>query len=199
MSRIICDAYYKEKKLFGDNVQDEFNQRISAVNQMYGWLYEKGILEKVCFEFHVFSNGVCFAFDTKDLEPYREEMAKSGFLGSVVAIRHIFDEPYSPCHYSGVIQPGWTMATYRDVDGIVDRSWECDLIKGLNTETIYAINKVKEERGIREAVKSLFSCYVWPEPEKKRSVDEQIHHAENKSLNRPADNAPNHCQPEQGR
>lgn len=167
MTRIICDVYQKEdKQLWGDNPNDIFNQKIMAVNNMYGWLQDAGILEKVSFEFHEQPKCICFAFDAKDLEPYRDEMEDSGVRGSALAIQHIFDEAYTPCRYSGAIQLGWSMFSYRDVDGCVGRSWECDLIKGLNTKAIYDVRDVQTEKGVKEAVKKLFSYYIWPETEK---------------------------------
>ena len=38
MERIICDMYFKkEKARLGADANSEFNQRITAVNNMYGW------------------------------------------------------------------------------------------------------------------------------------------------------------------
>ena len=98
MLRIISDAYVKEnKRIWGTDPTTEFNQKILAVNNMYGWLYNQGLLEKVCFEFKDYSDGVEFALDVKDLEPYRSEMEACGVDGATLAVRHIFDEPYTPC------------------------------------------------------------------------------------------------------
>lgn len=172
MTRIICDVYQKEDKhLWGDNPNDTFNQKIMAVNNMYGWLYDTGILENISFEFHEQPKCICFAFDAKDLEPYRERMENSRIDGSQLAVKHIFDETYTPCNYSGAIQLGWSMFSYRDVDGCVGRSWECDLIKGLNNKAIYDIQDIQTGQGVKAAVQKLFSYYIWPETEKSNIRD----------------------------
>ncbi len=175
MIRIICDTYTKgDKHLWGDNPHDEFNQRIDAVNRMYGWLYEKGILNDVSFEFKDYEDAVYFAVDAKDLEPYRKEMEAAQIEGAALATRHIFDQDYTPCTYSGAIELGWTMMSYRDVDGCVGRSWECGLVKGLNTEGIYTVAKVRDEYGPKAAVKALFAQFDWdltlPEQERYRDA-----------------------------
>lgn len=162
MARIICDIYIKkDKKIWGDDIQDEFNQRILAVNNMYGWLYEKGILEKASFEFKDYEEASYFALDAKDLLLYRSEMEKSGVTGAALATRHIFDEPYTPCSYSGAIELSWTMSSYRSVDGCVDRSWECGLVKNLDTTGIYDVAEVRDAQGVRAAVHALFSQFNW--------------------------------------
>lgn len=173
MDRIICDIYRKDApSLWGDDPNTPLNQKIIAVNNMFGWLYDTGLLRQVSFEFKETPNAVCFAFDAKDLHPHRAEMEASGIDGAAVAVHNIFDENYSPCAYSGVIQVSWPMSTYRDVDGCVGRSWECTLIQGLNTKAIYAVNDIREGEGVKAAVTSLFSHYIWPEPEVDRSVVE---------------------------
>ena len=181
MERIISDAYVKKNKhIFGDDPTEPYNQKILAINAMYGWLYEQGILEKVCFEFKDLPNVTQFAFCVKDLEPYRQEMSAADLPKADLAVTEIFDTYYSPCVYSGVIQLSWPMSTYRNVDGCVGRSWECDLIKGLNTKAIYDVLAVKEERGTVAAVKALYEKYIWEPPakEKESSLDEKIYSAE---------------------
>lgn len=171
MPRIISDVYIKENKnIWGKDPTEEFNQRILAVNNMYGWLYEKGILEKVSFEFKDYEDAAYFAVNAKDLVPYRKEMEAAEIESAALAVKHIFDVPYSPCHYSGAIELGWTMSSYRDVDGSVGRSWECGLVKSLDTDGIYEIAKVRDEQGVKAAVRALYAQFDWnltlPEQEK---------------------------------
>lgn len=175
MERIICDSFWNEKTSLGEGFKD-FDQRAAAVNNMYGWLAEKGILEKISFEYRKLSNCICFAFDVEDLKPYRHDMAASGIRDVAIAVHHIFDEPYSPCMYCGAIQPGWIMGTYRSMDGCVSRSWECDLITGLNNSAVQEILDIQNLRGVKEAVKSTFLFYQWPEKavDKKPSLASQI-------------------------
>lgn len=162
MDRIIFDIYSKGvKKLFGDDPTTPFNQKIEAVNNMYGWLYDSGILEKVSFKYEDLNDSTYFAFKTESLKPYRKEMEECQVLGAELACQHIFDEKYSPCRYSGAIELGWTMKTYREVDGTVGSSWECSLIQSLNTNGIYDVYDVLKDKGPEEAVKTMFGKYDW--------------------------------------
>lgn len=180
MERIICDTYIKgEKTLLGNDPNSEFNLRIKAVNNMYCHLYVTGILQKTAFMFQDLPDAVCFALDTKDLEPYREAMGTSGLEGAALAVHHIFDEAYTPCMYSGAIELGWFMSTYRNVDGCVGRSWECSLIQGLNTSAIYDVQEVKQKLGTKAAVSKLFSLYNWP-VRAQEPLKQQIQSAEGK-------------------
>lgn len=189
MSRIICDYFEKgEKSIWGDDLSSPLNQKILAVKNMYAWLQDAGILQNVAFLRKESANAVCFALDAEDLRPYRQQMESSGVLGAQLATEHIFDREYTPCVYSGVIQLAWPMSSYRDVDGCVGRSWECELIKGLNTEGIYGVNKVLEEEGVKAAVHKLFSFYVWQEPERSGPVSEYAGKAaDGSSVTIPAD------------
>lgn len=171
MERIIVDTYSKqEKQTWGNDLNDAFNRKILAVNDMYGWLYDQGILEKVAFQFKDYEDATHFALDAKDLAPYREQMKISGLPEARLAVHHIFDENYSPCVYSGAIELGWTMMCYRGVDGCVGRSWECDLIKSLNTDGIYEVAKVKDDQGVRAAVTTLFGQFDWKPTLSERKV-----------------------------
>ena len=162
MERIIVDRYVKgEKHIWGNDPNMEFNKKILCINEMFGWLYNQGILEKVSFEFKDYSDCAHFAVDTKDLTVYRDQMEASGLPNASLAVRHIFDEPYTPCQYSGAIELGWTMSSYRDVDGSVGRSWECGLVQSLNTEGIYDVLNMQQKSGVKEAVKTLFASLDW--------------------------------------
>ena len=195
--RILVDSYTKgEKYLFGSTPSQReenaaFNRRISAVNRMYGWLYDQGILGKVSFEFKDYSSDTEFALDVRDLIPYRQAMENSGIEDAETAVYYIFDADCTPCHYSGAIELGWTMSTYRNVDGCVGRSWECGLIRGLNTDGIYEVSRVREEKGTKEAVKALFAQYTWGPSDlcregEKKQLQDQIQTAEKRADSAPA-------------
>lgn len=172
MERIIMDSFIKQnKRIYGEDKDHVFNQRILAVNQMYGWLYNQGILEKVAFAYQDCPKEVVFAIDAKDLEPYRRNMEESRVPDAALAVQHLLDEPYTPCVYSGAIQMGWLMDSYRDVDGIVGRSWECDLVKFLNEKAVNEIAGVRENEGVKAAVQKTFSYYDWPDMSKERKPD----------------------------
>jgi len=162
MSRIISDTYVKQnKQIWGEDPNTEFNRKILSVNNMYGWLYEKGILEKTSFVFKDYEGTAYFAVNAKDLLPYREQMEKAEIGGAALAVQHIFDEPYTPCIYSGAIELGWTMRSYRSVDGCVGSSWECGLIQCLNIDGIYKIAEIKDELGVKAAVCALYDQFDW--------------------------------------
>jgi len=87
VARIICDScYVKDKQIFGNDIHDSFNQRILAVNNMYRWLLEKGILQEAAFEMHAFSKGYAFAVDVSKLLPYRDEMENCQVPGAALAV-----------------------------------------------------------------------------------------------------------------
>lgn len=157
MKRIICDSYYKkEKHLWSIEPENpnnqQFNRRILAVNHLYGWLYNNGILEKVSFWFRDYEDKVYFALDVDELLPYRKNMEHSKVTDAALAVHHIFDEEYRPCMYSGAIQLGWTMTTYRDNGGCIGSSCECDLVKMLQTRTVQKVLDIQKKHGIKEAV-----------------------------------------------
>lgn len=161
VERIICDSYDKvEKHLFTFNPNSQntkaFNEKILAVNDMYGWLYEQGILKRISFEFKDYSDVTYFAFDVEDLKPYRSQMERCGIKNAKLAVVHIFDIQYTPCFYSGAIELSWTMQTYRDNGGCAGRSWECELIRHLDNKSAFEIWKTKEEKGVKEAIKQAF-------------------------------------------
>lgn len=175
MVRIICDSLAKEKKnIWGDDPNDVFNQKIIAVNNMYRWLYDQGILEKISFQFKDLANETFFALNVADLEPYRAQMERSGVKDADATIRHIFDVEYTPCEYSGAIQLGWTMHTYRSVDGMTGSSWECDLIKMLNTDAIYEVRDMQQAQGIKAAVDKMFSYFDWPVIDKQNAPERDM-------------------------
>lgn len=160
MERIILDKYIKGKKqIWGEDPFEPFNHRILSVNNMYGWLYEQGILREESFKFKDYSDMSYFALDVKDLEPFREQMLNSGVEGAELAVQHIFDEDYTPCLYSGAIQLSWTMLSYRDFDGTVSRSWECGMIQGLQSHTVLDVEQIKNEQGVKAAVEATFDFY----------------------------------------
>lgn len=161
MERIICDSFVisdlPEWKLEPESKETrEFNRKIHAVNDMYMWLYNKGVLREVAFVMKDYGDTVYFAFDAKDLEPYRAKMEASGVKDADIAVQHIFDVEYTPCRFSGAIDLTWPMFSYRNIDEMVGRSWETSLCKHLNATGVLDVREVKEKDGARAAVKRLF-------------------------------------------
>ena len=158
--RIICDCYAKKnKEIFGTKESKEFDRRIVAVNKMYGWLYDRGILKNVSFAWKNYFDATVFAFDAQDLLPHRGEMERSGIEDAELAAKMIFDEPISKCLYSGAIELSWTMETYRDRNGVVSHSWECELIRMMDNSTILEVRQIKEKKGTKKAVKKMFELF----------------------------------------
>lgn len=164
VARIISDIYEKGEKNLWDLNPDslnnqEFNRKIVAVNEMYGWLYEKGILRQVSFEFKDYTDMSYFALDVKDLEPYREQMERCGIKDASLAVQHIFDKEYTPCIFSGAIQLGWTMLTYRDSGGNVGKSWETGIVKHLSGTETHKVSTLRNKKGVKAAVSMAFELY----------------------------------------
>ena len=160
MERIIVDSYAKNFHPTPDRfLVPEFVDRIVAVNTAYGYLYEQGILQKVAFEFAERDGNIYFALDANDLTPYRKELESADIPNVTLATREIFEEYYTPCLYSGAIELTWTMATHRDFSGTVERSWEIEPCRHLETDQVLEIRDVLESKGAREAVKHLCAMH----------------------------------------
>ena len=156
-NNVICDIYEKDKKhIFGDDPALPVNQRLIEVNNMYAWLYNRGILEKISSFYKNYDTATYFSFETRDLRPYMAEMVNSGVEGMELAMKCLLYSETAPCLYSGTIQPGYIMSTYRDNCGCVGRSHECMLIQELDTASVHFIYSMKEKYGIHTAVDLLF-------------------------------------------
>ena len=130
MERIIMDSYVKQdKQIYGEDRDLAFNKRVLAINAMYGWLNEQEILEKITFAYQDCPEDIHFALDARDLETYRKAMEESKLPEAALAVQHLLDEPYTPCVYSGAIQPGWLMNTYREISGPVLGMWPGTVLK----------------------------------------------------------------------
>lgn len=165
--RIICDTYFKKDKPLWmvDNIPPEsvqaFNRIITAVNQMYAWLYRQNILDTIAFAFRDYPERTYFAFDAADLLPFRTQMESSGVIDADLACHCIFDHELTPCRYSGAIQFGWTMQTYRDNGGCVSSSWELSLVQNLSIKEADELSRLREAEGIEAAIRSLFESEEW--------------------------------------
>ena len=155
--RIINDYHRKQKELVYDEfMSKEFYDKIKSVREMYAFLYEKGILKEVSFEYRDDAQGTTFALDADKLEPYREEMINSGTYMADLAVYHILDAEYTPCVYCGSLELSWTMMTYRDNCGCIGRSWECGMCKALRGKDLCKVSEVEEEKGVKVAVSKLW-------------------------------------------
>ena len=129
---------------------------MNAVNTAYGYLYEKGILQTLAFEYIEYESKVMFAIDTEKLLPYRKELESSEIPELVTAAREIFDVEYTPCLYSGAVELAWTMETYREFDGTTERSWEIEPCRHMESDQVLDVLEIRENSGASEAVKYIF-------------------------------------------
>lgn len=159
MERILCDSWFKNKMLYGNDPNAEINIRITAVNDMYGWLNQQNLLKSLSFVWREYDDGIAFGLDVKKLIPYREKMHNSGIKNAELAVQEIFDEEYSPCHFCGAIDLTWPMRIYRDGSG----SWETGLVKSIPTRVADEVWLVLQQDGPIAAVEELFRVYPWKE------------------------------------
>lgn len=161
MERIICDSWFKNKMLLGNDPNSKINIRITAVNDMYGWLNQRKLLKPLSFVWREFEGGIAFGLDVKELLPYREEMLQSGVKNADLAVNEIFDEDYQPCRFCGAIDLTWPMHTYRNEYGCTSRSWECNLVKCLTTRVADDVQWILECDGPIPAVEEVFRQFHW--------------------------------------
>lgn len=160
--KVINDFYSKQNhRQWGEDPATPFNTKIRAVNTMYGYLYNKGILKEKSFVSKDCASEFYFAIDAKELEPYRDEMLNSDVENAELAVSHIFDVEYSPCTYCGAITPGWTMKTYRSNCGCVGSSWECIGCRDFDNHSASKISEMRYAKGTIEAVKLEWSMFDW--------------------------------------
>lgn len=171
MERIIIDTFFKKKtpcwnETNPKNQKDasDFNRRIQAVNRMYGWLEEKGILKEIAFRYtQLLENGeidtIDFAVDVNKLLPYREAMEQSRIEDANIAVYAIFDADISPCRFCGGIELTWVMSTYRNNSGCVSRSHECYRCRDLRSEVCYEIGEYKRKAGSIATIDKYWDVY----------------------------------------
>lgn len=106
-----------------------FHEIGRAVLAMYKYLIECGILQKVSFKYVVVDNQPQFAFDTANLEAYKQQMLASGIPNAELAVKELTAVKYQPCLYCGGVSLMNSMLTYRDFTngygGSIGRDWEC--------------------------------------------------------------------------
>ena len=170
--RIINDYHEKESDFVFDEkiMSKEHYDRIRAVREMYAFLYEKGILKEVSFEYRDYSDETIFALDAENLEPYRNEMINSGTYKAELAVKYIFDAKFTPCRFCGGLTLSQPMLTYRDNCGCIGRSWECDLCEYLNVDDLSKISRIKRKKGSKAAVSALWKLIKWEDEDNFKEV-----------------------------
>ena len=155
--RIICDCLSKNgPNIYGNDLSTPLNKRVIMINNLYNWLYKAGILEKISFEYKDYDDATFFAFDAADLKPYINNIANSGIEDVMDALNVILFENIQPCVFSGTRQPGCNMSTYRNNNGCVGRSHECELIQYLDTGSASVVYGIKKNYNPRMATNILF-------------------------------------------
>ncbi len=175
MPRILSDSL-DHKKLDAAVEPDDSpeKQRALAVNRMYRWLYDNGILEEQSFRFKDCGDKVYFALDIKQLEPYREQMLNCGNEGATMAVESIFNSQYVPCRFCGAFQLTWTMNYYRDNGGCVGSSHECAVCATLGNSEAFKVQETLNKDGSIAAVKYVYDQFRWKVvPKKSEEVSER--------------------------
>lgn len=144
---------------FGEDLSTPFNKRVAAIKRMYTFLYKKGILKEVSFEYKDDGKEACFALHVAKLLPYKERMLNSGVEDAPLATETIFCEKYTPCVHCGSVSLSWTMRTYRDNSGCVGRSWECDLCQHINNKYLPPIVNERKQHSAKNAVGTAWNLF----------------------------------------
>lgn len=138
--------------------ESDVNTAMLACQDMFRWLYQKGLLEKVSFLFlkrDTIAEDICFALDTDKLLPYKQQMLDSGVKNSLISCNEIFG-PKTKSRFSGAVTLNHPMLNYRNNGGCVGRSLETASEQCLDLKTLNLIRKISEKHGTIEAVKSLW-------------------------------------------
>lgn len=164
---IINDSFIKgEKHLFNFEPESEstklFNCRITAANEFYRYLYERGTLKAKSFEWKEYSDIVYFALDTQQLDPEDIPTPEQIKDFELISENFLNGNP-AACHGCGAVEMAWMMLTYRDNDGTVSRSCECELCKYETNDRLYEIREERRKKGTRSAVKMLWNGIEWEE------------------------------------
>ena len=163
LERYISDFFCKDGKILphGPGYGEEANRIITAVHRMYGWLYEQLILAEFAFVYKDYDDVVYFAFNTVDISRYRAAMEESGLEDAPLACKYIFDKERTPCRFSGAIELTAPMMTYRSVNDVVSRSWECMLVRHLNNEAAYEVLEIFKKQGAKAAILATYNMHTW--------------------------------------
>lgn len=148
------NSFQKENKA-------RINRSIKATNTMYHWLDKQGILENVCFRYDVRTE-YCkhFAFDTKDLLPYREQMETSGLEDAELAVNLIFDEERDVCDFCGGFELTGIMPTYReDLAGNVGKSFEDYRCQHRKTDVCVDVYNYRHEHGVKATIDKFWNIF----------------------------------------
>lgn len=159
MERIISDFYIKIDTRKWDD--PKVARRVTAINKLFGWLYDQRILHDVAFVIKDYEDICYFAFDVNDIAKYRKDMENSGIEDADVATSYIFDVEYTPCLFSGAIELTDSMQTFRSSNEVVSKSWECLLIRHMNSESANEILRVKKEQGVKAAILAMYNKHTW--------------------------------------
>lgn len=159
--RIICDCYLKGVNVPSPDSNIIANREFAAVNKMYGWLYQEGILMKQAFAARDYQHVCHFGIDARDLAQYRAAMLASGIDDAALAVDILLDRDVTPCMYSGAITPGQPMATHRSTDTIVSKSWECSMMQLFSSEGANEILEISQRDCVKSAVATMFERIPW--------------------------------------
>ena len=147
--RVICDCFSKSGC-------DSDNPHLQTVQKTYEFLYSKGILKDISFEFRDYSDCVYFAFDTADLDRRWFEIMRDQSSYLPEGMHFLMHHPIRPCSASGCISLIKPMITYRSNNGVTSPSRENFLVADLTNEFVNAIKQIRSKAGTIYAIKYLF-------------------------------------------
>jgi hypothetical protein len=160
---IVVECYQKNDKvnktIQGDKFKTNYEKtksKIDCIKDMFEYLDSIGKLP--AFVRKEYPDGIVyFAVDLNQLYPYRNEMLWSGIPNAAEIVDFILINNHPVCKYSGATQLTSPMITYRKNGWNVGSSCEIDLVSDLATPYAEYIRNIREERGIREAIRELFN------------------------------------------
>ena len=151
-SLVLMDFYAKNGPELYPEQYASLNQRVIAMHKLYHMLYCSGILQNISFEYKEYDDMVYFAFEVKDLEEFFNDCEDEEFVALIAQ----YLENCITCIFTGAIQPGIFMQTYRDNNGCIGKSHECIIAQWLDNEGCGIIYNTRKISGVKDAVKMAF-------------------------------------------
>ena len=149
---VLMDFYSKNGPELYPEKYAELNQRVTAMHKLYHMLYCSGPLQSISFEYKEYDDMVYFAFEVKDLERFLNDCEDKNFVTLICK----YLENCMSCRFTGAIQPGIFMQTYRDNCGCIGKSHECIIAQWLDNDACGMIYNERKTKGVKDAVTMAF-------------------------------------------
>ena len=154
---VVLDFYVKDGPDLYPAQYSELNNRVQAMHNLYCALYTSGILRNVSFEYREYDDIVYFAFKATDIANFLQNCSDTDMTS--LAIKYITQCP--KCRYTGAIQPGMFMQTYRYNCGCIGKTYECIIAQWLDNEACGMMYHERITSNVENAVKLAFklACF----------------------------------------